>query len=154
MSKGVEWALHSCLEMAWASPDPVTASRLAELHDLPTAYLNKQLQQLARAGVVSSTPGRGGGFVLSREPADLSLLEIVEAIEGEQGGFRCAEIRQRGPLAAPPEACRTPCELASVMYRAEAAWRAVLAKTRLADIVTELGLRHPEAKRALQEWLG
>ncbi|NED55319.1 Rrf2 family transcriptional regulator, partial [Micromonospora aurantiaca] len=51
MNEGVEWAIHSCLNLTWLEPgEAVTAARLAAYYELPAAYLNKQLQALARAG--------------------------------------------------------------------------------------------------------
>lgn len=98
MSEGVEWALHSCVNLAWSGPDrAVSAARLAAWHDLPAAYLNKQLQALARAGIVSSTPGPRGGFRLARPLDAISLMDVVAAVEGPDEAFRCAEIRQQGP---------------------------------------------------------
>src|SRR4051812_21587601 len=83
MSEGVEWALHSCLNLAWVEPgEAMTAARLAAFYELPTAYLNKQLQALARAGIVTSTPGPRGGFRLARPPERITLLDVVTAIEG------------------------------------------------------------------------
>ena len=153
MGKGVEWALHSCLELASAAPSALTAAQLAELHDLPMAYLNKQLQQLARAGIVSSSPGRGGGFLLARAPEKITVLDVVEALEGGDGAFRCSEIRQQGVLAAPPDACRAPCEVAAVMYRADRAWRRELAATTVAELASMLERKYPEARLTLKQWL-
>lgn len=62
MSEGVEWAIHSCLNLTWLEPgEAVTAARMAAFYALPAAYLNKQLQALARAGILTSTPGPRGG---------------------------------------------------------------------------------------------
>jgi DNA-binding IscR family transcriptional regulator len=50
MSSGVEWALYCCLNLSFlGSDEAATAARLAAFHDLPAAYLNKQLQALVRA---------------------------------------------------------------------------------------------------------
>ncbi|WP_181791731.1 RrF2 family transcriptional regulator, partial [Streptomyces phytophilus] len=90
MTEGVEWALHSCLNLAWAGPDrPVTAARLAAYHELPAPYLNKQLQALVRAGIVASTSGPRGGFRLVRPLARITLMDVVAAIEGPGEAFRC-----------------------------------------------------------------
>ncbi len=70
MSQGVEWALHVLLTFAWLEDDePVSTAQLAAQHDLPVAYLNKQLQALVRAGLLESLPGARGGFRLARAPA-------------------------------------------------------------------------------------
>lgn len=124
MSEGVEWALHSCVNLAWSGPDQaVSAARLAAWHDLPAAYLNKQLQALARAGIVTSTPGPRGGFRLARPLKAISLMDVVAAVEGPEEAFRCAEIRQQGPGAGAPAAYTADCAIAHAMTRAELAWR-------------------------------
>lgn len=153
MSVGVEWALHSCLELHWAGK-PVPTARLAALRELGSAYLNKQLQALVRAGVVSSTSGPRGGFTLARPAAGVTVLDVVEAIEGRGGAFRCTEIRQRGPLAAPPERCTGPCQIAAVMHRAEDAWRRELAAVTLADLAGQVQDDVGDVGAQVRAWLG
>src|SRR3954466_480070 len=99
MSGGVEWALHCCVVLT-AAREPVPAARLAELHDVSGSYLAKQLQSLARAGLLHSVQGHAGGYALTREPADITVLDVVEAVDGGRPAFACTEIRRRGPLAA------------------------------------------------------
>ncbi|WP_436774507.1 RrF2 family transcriptional regulator [Yinghuangia sp. YIM S09857] len=135
MSEGVEWAVHSCLNLAWAEPgEAVTATRLAAFYELPAAYLNRQLQALARAGIVSSTSGPRGGFRLARDPADISLLDIVTAIEGGQEAFRCQEIMRHGPGGRDNVDYRKHCLVSQAMRRADLAWRRELAAQTIADI--------------------
>lgn len=153
MSQGVEWALHSCLNLAWSGERAVTATRLAALNDLSPTSLNKHLQQLVRAGLVRSTPGPSGGFTLARASAEITVLEVVEAIDGPAGAFRCTEIRRRGPLAfdGPPTA--PPCAIASTMARAEDAWRRSLAETTLADLSGAVVDQVPEVPVEIGTWL-
>ena len=68
-------------------------------------------QALSRAGIVTADRRVKGGYRLGRAPAKISLLDIVLAIECQQPAFRCTEIRQRGPCAAPPSACRKACPI-------------------------------------------
>src|SRR5271154_3464014 len=98
LSEGVEWAAHCAVVLA-ALPEGVSlpAARLAEYHGVPAPYLAKSLQALTRAGIVESTTGRQGGYRLGRPATDISLLDIVEAIEGTDSLFQCTEIRKRGP---------------------------------------------------------
>ena len=134
MSEGVEWALHCCVVLT-TSGDPVPAARLAELHGISGSYLAKHLQQLARSGLVHSVQGRhSGGYVLTRDAAAITVLDVVEALDGDRPAFVCTEIRQRGPLAAPPEACTRPCAISRVMNAADKAWRAALAQVTIADL--------------------
>mgnify|MGYP003583126132 CR=1 FL=1 len=138
MSQGVEWALHSCLTLAWlANEGPVPTSTLAAAFDVPPHYLNKFLQALVRAGVLTSGAGAKGGFRLARSPGDISLLDIVIAIEGDDWAFRCTEIRQKGAgCDAHKREFTQPCGIAAAMRRAEEAWRSELAKQTLADLVS------------------
>src|SRR5215831_16388076 len=123
LSDGVEWAVHLCGVLAAVPAGRgVPGARLAEFHDLPPAYMAKHLQALSRAGIVQADRGVNGGYRLARAPAQISLLDIVLAIEGAQPAFRCTEIRQRGPCPAAPSACRTACPIARAFHAAEAAW--------------------------------
>ncbi|MFD9259251.1 RrF2 family transcriptional regulator [Streptomyces sp. NPDC059538] len=154
MSEGVEWALHSCVNLAWSGPDrAVSAGRLAAWHDLPAAYLNKQLQALARAGIVTSTPGPRGGFRLARPLEAISLMDVVAAVEGPEEAFRCAEIRQQGPGAGAPAAYTADCAIAHAMTRAELAWRRALAAQNLDEIRQQAERQAPEAPERLRAWL-
>jgi Rrf2 family protein len=133
MSAGVEWAVHSCLVLSQAD-EPVPAQRLAEFHGVSRTYLAKHLQHLSRAGLVTSSEGRVGGYALTRPADEITLLDVVLAIEGKESSFRCTEIRQNGPLPASPKACRRACGVARAMYAAEDAWRASLAGVTIADL--------------------
>jgi Rrf2 family protein len=137
MSAGVEWAIHCCMVLSQAE-GPVPSARLAEFHDVSRTYLAKNLQALSRAGLVSSTEGRDGGYLLTREASEISVLEIVQAVDGPEPAFRCTEIRQRGPLAASKEACRLPCVIAKTMADAEQAWRTSLAAVSVAHLADNL----------------
>jgi Rrf2 family protein len=153
MSEGVEWALHSCLNLAWVGQNrAVTAAQLAAFYDLPAAYFNKQLQALARAGIVSSTPGPQGGFRLARAPERITLLDVVLAIEGPEPPFRCTEIRQRGPGAQAPENYVLPCAIAHALGLAERVWHQALAGQTIADVKAEVERTAPEAPETTRRW--
>ncbi|TDC79581.1 RrF2 family transcriptional regulator [Streptomyces hainanensis] len=153
MSEGVEWALHSCLNLAWAEPgQAVTAARLAAFYELPAAYLNKQLQALARAGIVTSTPGPRGGFRLAREPERITLLDVVTAIEGPGEAFRCEQVLRKGPDGREDVDYRLTCAVSQSMRRAELAWRKELAGQTLADIRATVERRHPRTPQRTRDW--
>ncbi|MFD0592409.1 RrF2 family transcriptional regulator [Catellatospora coxensis] len=153
MSSGVEWALHCCVVLT-AADRPVPAARLAELHDVSGTYLAKQLQGLSRAGLVRSVQGKSGGYVLTRAPEDITLLDIVEAVDGAQPTFVCTEIRQRGPLATPAEACTKPCPISRAMGAADRAWRDALSRTTVADLARDVvDDNGPTAFDGIRAWL-
>ncbi|WP_433066726.1 RrF2 family transcriptional regulator [Dactylosporangium sp. CS-033363] len=153
MSGGVEWALHCCVVLT-AARGPVPAARLAELHDVSGSYLAKQLQSLARAGLIHSVQGHAGGYALTRDPADITVLDVVEAVDGASPAFVCTEIRQRGPLATPAEACTTPCPVHRAMMTADEAWRAALKSQTIADLaVSVTATSGPATFDIVREWL-
>jgi Rrf2 family protein len=65
-------------------------SDLAQEEGIPSPYLGKILQGLARAGVLRSQKGPGGGFSLAREPRQILLIDIIEAAEGTESLHSCA----------------------------------------------------------------
>jgi Rrf2 family protein len=154
LSDGVEWAVHCCTVLATLPPGyALPAARLAEFHGVPAAYLAKHLQALANAGVLESVPGRHGGYRLARPAAAISLLDVVEAVEGTTPAFRCTEIRRRGPAALPAREYHAACAITTVMHEAEAAWRAVLRDRSLADLVAELARTiNPKAVAKAVAW--
>ncbi|QGZ49776.1 MULTISPECIES: RrF2 family transcriptional regulator [Streptomyces] len=153
MSEGVEWALHSCLNLAWIGPErAVTAARLAAYHELPAAYLNKQLQALSRAGILGSVSGPKGGFRLARPLDRITLMDVVAAIEGPEEAFRCSEIRQQGPGAGPAGTSTAACAIAEAMAKAELAWRRELAARTLDDIRLQAERQAPTAPDRIRRW--
>ncbi|WP_239067372.1 RrF2 family transcriptional regulator [Actinomadura bangladeshensis] len=153
MNEGVEWAIHSCLNLTWLEPgEAVTAARLAAYYELPAAYLNKQLQALARAGILTSTPGPRGGFRLARNPEDISLLDVVTAIEGPEEAFRCEEILKKGPGEHEGVDYRRRCFVSQAMRRAEMAWRRELAGQTLADLRSTVEHRLPSVPGETRSW--
>jgi Rrf2 family protein len=136
IGEGVEWAVHSCTLLAVVPPDrSLPAARLAEFHDVPPAYLAKHLQALSRAGIVETVSGPRGGYRLARAPSEITVLDIVDAVEGDEPAFRCTEIRQRGPAGQPAECYPRPCGIAQTMWSAERAWRKALRSRTVADLV-------------------
>jgi len=136
INKGVEWAAHACTLLAvlpkgWT----ISADALAAYHDVPPAYMAKQMQALSKAGLIISLRGAAGGYRLSKNAGEISLWEIMAAIEGETSAFRCTEIRQNGPCGANPAACKKPCGIAASFVNAEKAFRQSLNDVTVADMV-------------------
>ena len=156
MSDAVEWAVHCCTVLAALPADQtLPAPRLAEFHGVPPAYLAKALQATTAAGITESRSGPRGGYRLARPPAEITLLEVVLAVDGDAPAFQCSEIRQRGPAASDdPGAYRRPCGIARAMWRAEDAWRAELAATTIGGLVDEVLRTVPPADLARGvEWI-
>jgi Rrf2 family protein len=139
LSEGIEWGLHCATLVAMLPPESaLPASRLAEYHGVPGAYLAKHLQALSRAGILASVPGPSGGYRLARAATEITVLDVVEAIDGTSPAFTCTEIRRRGPASVPVREYRLPCSIHVVMDRADVAWRAELRATSLADLVQQV----------------
>jgi Rrf2 family protein len=134
-----EWVLHCATTLAMLEPGTTaSAAQLADYYGLPAPYLAKQLQALVRAGVLAATTGPRGGFRLARPAADITLLQVVEAVDGAAAPYECREIRQQGRGALAPEDCRETCPLAQRMATAHDAWRRSLAGVSLADVLADL----------------
>lgn len=114
---------------------------------MPEPYLAKQLQKLSQAGIVETRRGPRGGYTLAREAGAITLLQIVEAIDGPERHFRCTEIRRCGPTGVEDRQYRRPCGIARSMWQAEIAWRRELASVSLADI-QKMGLTETPQKQA------
>ncbi|MEU5160238.1 Rrf2 family transcriptional regulator [Streptomyces sp. NPDC020875] len=143
-----EWMLHCATTLAQLDAgDTASAAQLARYYDLPAPYLAKQLKMLVRAEVLTATTGPRGGFRLARDAAEITLLHIVEAVDGTSAPYECREIRQRGLGALPPEDCRRTCVLAEKMADAHRAWRDSLSGVTLADIVAGLPATAPPRTR-------
>ncbi|GHO42006.1 RrF2 family transcriptional regulator [Ktedonospora formicarum] len=137
LSEGVEWGLHCVTVLAGLPPRATLPTKaLAEYHGLSETYLAKHLQALTNAGIIESLPGPKGGYRLRRAPEEITMLEVVEAIDGREPLFRCAEIRQRSPLTQESAQYRVPCGIHIAMARAEKAWRDALRTQTIADIVS------------------
>ena len=155
LAEGVEWGVHAVTLLATLPPDTaLPAAKLAEFHGVPPAYLAKSLQALARAGIVESVPGRRGGYRMIRSADDVTLLDIVEAIEGNESSFKCTEIRKRGPSRVANRLYAPMCGIAEAMHRADQAWRDELHRTTVADVLGQLWRTVPgEAAVKAVGWL-
>ncbi len=89
LSQTVEYALRAVVWLAENAGHAQTTQQIAEGCRMPASYLAKVLQPLARSGIVTGQRGLGGGFVLSREPDSLSVLEVVNAVEPVQRVRSC-----------------------------------------------------------------
>lgn len=147
LGQGVEWGLHSCVNMSWTPVgEAVSSARLAEFYKLPAAYLNKQLQALVRAGILTSVSGPRGGFSLARRPDRISVLDVVLAIEGNGDAFRCEGIAKDAPGGTMDEDYARTCLISQTMRHAEVTWRTELARQSIAGIAQSIERRFPDAR--------
>jgi Rrf2 family nitric oxide-sensitive transcriptional repressor len=79
-SQTVEYAFRAMVALASGDNSPMTTKRIAEVMQVPPSYLSKVLQALVKGGLVFSTRGLRGGFILARQPEKISLLEIQNCV--------------------------------------------------------------------------
>lgn len=83
LSRTVAYALQATLQLAQSSTGiPIPCSRLASEGKMPERFLLQILRNLVAHGILESTRGVEGGYTLERNPDDISLLEVIEAIDG------------------------------------------------------------------------
>jgi Rrf2 family protein len=82
VSRRTDYAIRILLDLARSGGAPVSVRTIAERQDVPYAFARGIGRDLVAAGMVESTRGATGGFVLSRDPEGLSVLEVVEAMQG------------------------------------------------------------------------
>jgi len=81
LSQTAEYALRAILFMSEHDQDMLVTSEVAAATHVPTGYLSKVLQSLQRAGLVASQRGLGGGFSLAKAPAEITIYEIIQAVD-------------------------------------------------------------------------
>ncbi len=129
LTKRTDYAIRAFLCLARSDGSaPVSSRRIAEAMDIPPHFLPHVLGDLARAGLVEATNGKHGGYRLARRPEGLSLLEVIEAVEGPTVPEDCA--LETGPCAP-----NDPCAVHHAISGAQQAFVGALAHASLADIV-------------------
>lgn len=81
ISQSVEYALRGVVTIAQHDGGPCTARQIAAITQVPAPYLSKLMQGLVRSGLVRSQRGVRGGFVLNKEPTDLTVWDVIDAVE-------------------------------------------------------------------------
>ncbi len=128
VSAKVDYALRALLELAAAPPGPVKGERLATAQDIPPKFLENILTELRRAEIVASQRGVDGGYRLAKPAAEISVADVVRALEGPIAsvrGVRPDEIEYTGPARS----------LQPLWVELRASMREVLEGTTLADLV-------------------
>jgi Rrf2 family iron-sulfur cluster assembly transcriptional regulator len=128
LTKGTEYGTRGVLHLAKLPPNSVVlVSEIAAAEELPESYLAKIFQYLAKEGIVRSHRGAKGGFSLARSADQITLREVIEAIEGPIALYRCLH---------PFEGCERAgdCAIYTVIAQAQAQLVAVLDGTTLDDL--------------------
>ena len=124
----IDYALRAMAELAASTQaQPVKAERLARSQRIPRKFLLAILNELRRAHLVRSQRGQAGGYLLARPAADITLADVMRAIEGSLANVHDESLRGMaypGPASA----------LTDVWKAVRASLRAVLEATSLADL--------------------
>ncbi len=130
ISEAASLALHTMVLLA-ARPQRTQATRdIAALLGVSEAHLAKVLQRLARAGLVTSQRGPRGGFSLARDPGQINLLEVYEAVEGP--------LQERSCLLGQP-VCGGNCLLGGLLHKVADEVSQYFSQTRLSDLAQAFG---------------
>lgn len=142
-SVGVEYALHCLLYMVNLEEGKSVGIRdLATFQGISETYLSKVYAKLSKAGIIKSIPGVKGGYALARSAEEITFWDVVEAVEGSEPFFQCAEIRQNNILLdkndLPDTHTKCPCLIKVVMVDAEDEMRKYLRNKTLAWLYNEV----------------
>jgi Rrf2 family protein len=128
LSRRADYGMRAMMDIAARAPERVVVAEVARRQAIPPSFLAKIIPALARAGLVRTTLGAGGGITLARPPEEISLLHIIEAIDGPFALNLCS---------IDPKQCQhySTCSACEVWGKAQAQLNRTLARTRLADLV-------------------
>jgi Rrf2 family transcriptional regulator, nitric oxide-sensitive transcriptional repressor len=128
-SQKVEYALRAAVYLASRSETPHTTDQIAETTKVPRAYLSKVLQAMVRAGVLRTQRGLGGGVCLAHKPEELTILQVVSAVDPIQRIRTC-------PLGLAAHGVHL-CPLHARVDKALATVEEAFASTTLAEVLAE-----------------
>ncbi len=143
-SRTAEYAIRAFVHLSQAPPNTyVMARRIAEKEEIPAHFLAKILQDLARRQLLRSNKGPNGGFALirGRETKALSLLDVVEAVDGPDCYGRCA-----AGLGECTD--RTPCGMHDSWKAVRSRIMEYLGRTTIAEVAAALDRKRESLEKA------
>jgi Rrf2 family iron-sulfur cluster assembly transcriptional regulator len=128
LTRASEYAIRCILFLSTRQPGEVVSRRTVSGEmDIPTQFLSKIAQRLAQVGLIEIRQGAKGGYLLARPPGEISLLDVIEAVEGEVFLNQC--------LMRPDFCARTPgCSVHQVWVQAREGLRRVLGGADFASL--------------------
>jgi Rrf2 family transcriptional regulator, iron-sulfur cluster assembly transcription factor len=131
ITRAGEYGVLGLMNLARRSPGQMALlDEVSRTERIPKSFLAKIFQDLVKAGLVRSIRGAHGGFALVKDPAQISVLEIIEAIEGKIVFQRC---RQMKPDCEHTEGCA----LCGLFEQAQDGVKDVLLRTTLVDLIRQ-----------------
>ena len=120
-----------------AVPEPISLASIADAEGLPLAYLEHLVQRLRRAGLVESRRGAHGGYSLAKPAAEVTMAEVVRALEGEIAPIECISATADGSLVCVREGepGHDPCPTKLLWTRVQGSIVRTLTDMTLADLV-------------------
>ena len=149
VSAKTDYALRAAVELAAAAPDgnPVKGERLATSQSIPLRFLENILLQLRHAGIVESRRGADGGYKRARAPEEITLADVIRAIDGPLAG-----VSGQRPETLDFKGRSEP--LREVWVAVRASLRSVLEQVTLADVAAgELPANVRELTEAPDAWV-
>jgi Rrf2 family protein len=110
LSKKADYGLIALKHLAQHTEESVSAREIAKQYRIPGELLAKIMQRLARKGLVVSQYGTHGGYVLGRDPSSISIVDVIEALDGPIGITPC----ERGSSCEQLERCSVKDPLMAV----------------------------------------
>lgn len=103
LSKKTDYALRVLFHLVdrWNTdePDPISMTELAKRNDVPKRFLEHIMLDLKKQGWVASTPGRHGGYVLARDPNEITMGQVVRYFDGVLAPIGCVSVTQHEPCS-------------------------------------------------------
>ncbi len=119
-----------------AGGNPISLAEIAEHDGMPLAYLEHLVARLRKAGLVDSRRGSRGGYLLARSPAEITMAEVVEALEGSIAPIECISQAPDGSIVCSRESDPGHvCPTKLLWTRVRGAIVRTLQDTTLADLV-------------------
>ena len=128
ISAKVDYAVRAAIELAAAGGEPIKGEQIADAQGIPLKFLENILGELKHTGIVASRRGAQGGYWLAKPAEDVSLADIVRAVEGP-----LASVRGQGPETLSYKGEAVPLQKVWIALRANI--RAVMEDTSLEDVV-------------------
>jgi Rrf2 family protein len=94
ITRETDYAIRCVIHLAESPNDVIMVDEIAKARAIPKSFLSKILQKLAKANIVKSYRGVKGGFQIAKSPKEISLLDVIEAVEGLVAMNRCAVDRK------------------------------------------------------------
>jgi Rrf2 family protein len=141
ITRAGEYGVLGLLNLARRVPGEVAMiDEVSSQERIPRSFLAKIFQNLAKAGLIRSNRGVGGGFVLLKKPSEITVLQVIEAIEGQIAFQRCmTETEECGHGG-------DGCALCGLFEQAQDQVKDVFAKTTLADLLKSTETARPHRR--------